>query len=316
MATWKKILHEDSSINITQITDLENMTAGQVIIGDATGSVENYDLDHKHILIGDSSNDAKIANLVTTAGAGGGDVFVNQLTNISGVDANVEFQIAAGVVSTAKIVDDAVTLGKTAHQTNAGIVVYDDGAANGDGVPTFLSVSQTGSGTDGGAGQVLKVKSDGTGFEFADAASASDVDISVFDATRRSVIFGGDADNDSDTGATIRKDFDNFTYENGVTFSSDLYKDNNNTTVTAASTSNEAANLHVPHIKTNITGTAGTSIKTFATADQTTDANFPVGFVGNGDSGGAAASAHYRRRCRRRRWDCRRECRRRQAHGG
>jgi len=285
MATWKKILHEDSTIPVTQIAGLDDIGDGQVIIGSGTGTADNHDLSHKKILVGDVDNNAKIANLVATAGDADGDIVVEEVLNVSGVSADVQFHIIDKVISTNKIVDDAVTLVKTAHQSNAGIVVYDDSVSNGDGVPTFLSVSQDGNGTDGEAGQVLKVKSDGTGFEFADAASASDVDISVHDDTRRPVIFGGEADDDSDTGQVLRKDNPSFNYLADQTFASSLYKNAFNSTITAATVTGETADLHVDHIKTNITGTAGAAARFYATNETAQDLPFPIIFSSNGDSG-------------------------------
>ena len=288
MATWKKLLHEDSEIAITQIENLGGGTAvaeGDVIIGSAAGQVENYELTHKKILIGDSSNNAKIGNLITNAGGAGGDITVNNVSSASGMDVDVQLQIAADVVTTAKLVDNAVTLAKTAHQGGHGIVVYDDNVSDGDGVPTFVA--------GGTPGQVLKVNSGADGFEFADGDSASTVDIDVHDATRRSVIFGGDADDNADTGVTLNKDYGgDFTYLADLTFAADLYEDSDGTTISAATMGAVTANLHVNHIKTDIAGTAGAAAKVYATKDESTAASFPIAFMSNGSSAAISSSSY------------------------
>ena len=276
MPTWKKILHEDSSITIDQITGLEDMQDGQVIIGSGD-QVNNHDLTNLHILVGDGSNNAKIAGLVAAAGEAGGDIIVESVDNVSGVNADVKFHIIDEVVTENKIADDSVSPAKIKHQGGHGILVYDDNVSDGDGVPTFLA--------GGTAGQIVKVNGTANGFEFADAASSSTIDISLHDGTRRPVIFGGEADDDSDTGQVIRKDQPSFNYLADQTFASDLYKDAFNSTVNPATVSSSTADLHVDHIKTNITGTAGAAAKVYGTNETGQDVEFPMVFASNGDSG-------------------------------
>lgn len=280
MASWKKILHEDSTIEITQIENLDDIGEGQVIIGSSNGQAENYDLTHKSILMGSSGNDAKITTLSATAGAENGDIIVNATTSPVGAAMTAELHIIDGVISEAKLIDNAVSLDKIKHQSDFGIMVYDDSTTPGDGVPTFL--------TGGTAGQVIKVNADADGWEFADAASASTVDISLHDTTRRPVIIGGDADDSSDTGVPLRKDEPNFNYLADQVFASPLYKNNVNVSISAAtSAQGSVADLHVDHIKTNITGTAGASVQTYMSQDITTDVYFPIPFGNDTDSGGA-----------------------------
>lgn len=279
MATWKKILHEDSTIAITQIENLNDIEEGQVIIGSTGGEAQNYDLSHKAILMGSTGNDAKITTLVASEGAEAGDIVVEATSSPSGSQMSAQLHIIDGVISEGKLIDNAVSLAKIKHQSDFGIMVYDDSTTPDDGVPTFL--------TGGTAGQVIKVNSTADGWEFADAASASTVDISTHDLIRRPVIIGGDADNDSDTGATLRKDQPNFNYLADQTFSSSLYKNNVNSTVGPASDSGAIADLHVDHIKTNITGTAGASVQTYTSQDITSDVYFPIPFGNDTDSGPA-----------------------------
>ena len=284
MPTWKKILHEDSSITIDQITGLEDMEDGQVIIGSGLGQVNNHDLTNLHILVGDGSNNAKIAGLVAAAGEAGGDIIVESVTNVAGVNADVKFHIIDEVVTENKIANDSVSPAKIKHQGGHGILVYDDSVSNGDGVPTFLA--------GGTAGQIVKVNGTANGFEFADAASSSTIDISLHDGIRRPVIFGGEADDDSDTGQVIRKDQPSFNYLADQTFASDLYKDAFNSTVLPATVSSSTADLHVDHIKTNITGTAGAAAKVYGTNETGQDVNFPMVFASNGDSGAFGGDAY------------------------
>lgn len=279
MATWKKILHEDSVIEITQIENLNDIDTGQVLIGSTSGEVENYDLTHKSILMGSGADDAKITSLVTTAGAEGGDIVVSSTATPVGSAMSAELHIIDGVISEGKLMENAVSLDKIKHQSDFGIMVYDDSVSAGDGVPTFL--------TGGTAGQVIKVNSTADGWEFADAASASTVDISVHDTTRRPVIIGGDADNDSDTGATLRKDQPNFNYLADQSLVSPLYKNYANADIGPASQPGANADLHVDHIKTNITGTAGAAVQAYMSQDTTLDVPFPIPFGNDTDSGPA-----------------------------
>lgn len=277
MATWKKLLHESSEIAITQIENLDDIDEGHIIIGSAAGQADNHLLPHKQILMGDGSNHAKTTTLVSDS-AGTGDIIVHQVLNGSGITQDAKLKIVADAVITSKIKDDNVTIAKLAHQNAHGIMVYDDSVVDGTGIPTFV--------TGGTAGQVLKVNSDADGFEFAAGSSASSVDISLHDANRRAVIIGGDLDDTSDTAATIRKDRPNFSYKADETFASAAYKNHTGSTVPPVDLEG-TADLHVPDIKTNITGTAGTAMRAYVSNDNAaTDQEFAVTLTSQGADAG------------------------------
>jgi len=284
MATWKKILHESSEIAITQIENLDNIDEGHIIIGSAAGQADNHLLPHKQILMGDGSNHAKTTTLVSDS-AGTGDIIVHQVLNGSGITQDAKLKIVADAVITSKIKDDNVTIAKLAHQNAHGIMVYDDSAADGTGIPTFV--------TGGAAGEILKVNSSANGFEFAAGSSASTVDISLHDTTRRAVIIGGINDDNSDTGSDsiLRKDFPNFSYKEGETFASAAYKNHTGSTVAPVALEG-TADLHVPDIKTNITGTAGTAMRAYVSNDNAaTDQEFAVTLASQGADGGQFADS-------------------------
>lgn len=277
MATWKKLLHEDSEIAITQIENLDNIDEGHIIIGSADGQADNHLLPHKQILMGDGSNHAKTTTLVSDS-SGTGDIIVHQVLNGSGMTQDAKLKIVADAVITSKIKDDNVTIAKLAHQNAHGLLVYDDSAADGTGIPTFV--------TGGTGGQVLKVNSAANGFEFADGSSASSVDISLHDTNRRAVIIGGDLDDTSDTDGTIRKDYPNFSYKQGEDFASAAYKNHTGSTVAPVALEG-TADLHVPDIKTNITGTAGTAMRAYVSNDNAaTDQEFAVTLTSQGADAG------------------------------
>jgi len=218
MATvWKKVLMEGSAININDVVGVTDLEKGQLLRGNAANSVEEIDVTSGNIIFGSTNNDALLCSF-GTANPGNGGVSVT-LTNqnddaLTGV---VTFTVDNDAISTAKIQDNAVTLGKLAHQANAGILVY-DGAG---GEPSFLSASGEGN-------KILKVDSDGLGFSFADGSSATSVSVTDSDSTpdtaRRRILHAGTTTAGDEPLQTVFGDTE-FTYKNQQALNTSYFTD-------------------------------------------------------------------------------------------
>jgi len=232
MATvWKKVLMEGSAIDINDVTGVTSMEKGQILRGDANNDVENIDVSANNIIFGSSNNDALLCSFGTaTAGSGGVSVSLTDQDD-DALTGTVTFTVDNNAIGTAKIQDNAVTLAKIAHQANAGVMVYD--GAGGD--PTFLSASGQGN-------KILKVDSDGEGFTFADASSATSLSVTDSDTSpdtaRRRILIAGTTTAGDLTTQEVFGDTE-FTYKNGQTLDTSKLLDWN-----GAYVSNNVTNIY------------------------------------------------------------------------
>lgn len=206
MATvWKKVLIEGSAINVNDIVGVTDLQKGQILRGSGANEIEEIDVTSNNMIFGGSSGDALLCSF-GTVGDGAGEV-LPALSSEDGANltGTVTFTVSDAAIGTNKIVDNAVTLDKTAHGAAAGVMIYD----TADGIPTFLTAADS-------ANKVLKVNGDGTTLTFADAESATSVSITDADdvsLVRRRIMHGGTtAAGDQDT-QTVFGDTE-FTYKN------------------------------------------------------------------------------------------------------
>jgi len=202
MATWKQVLTSDSTINVEQLDGIASDAQDAVLTIDGSGNAAAVTLTEAHVLSGNGSNQPTVQEI-------GGDLSASTDGSV------LSLSIDDDAVDSDAIADDAVGLNHLAHSAGHGILVYDDNATDGDGVPTFLA--------GGTAGQVVKVNADADGFEFADGDSASTVDIDQSTGTPGPipVLFGGSNVATDDTGQTLLKQqsINNFTFDADQAFS-------------------------------------------------------------------------------------------------
>lgn len=280
MATvWKKVLMEGSAININDVVGVTNLEKGQILRGDAANSVEEIDVTSGNILFGSTNNDALLCSFGTaTAGNGGVSVTLTD-QNDDALTGLVTFTVDDDAIGTAKIKDDAVTIGKLGHQANAGVLVYN----TADGVPTFLSASGQGN-------KILKVNSDGLGFTFADASSATSVSITdsdtTPDTTRRRILHGGTTTPGDLTTQEVFGDTE-FTYKNQQLLNTNLFTDwngqylSNYITSLHSDTSSDAAMITPANagIAGNLIGTARGAMYVFSNTENADDTFYPLSFL-------------------------------------
>ena len=200
---------EGSAIDINDIVGVGTMEKGQILRGNADGDVENIDVTANNIVFGSSNNDALLCSFGSASEGAGG--VSPSLTNQDddALTGTVTFTVDNAAIGEAKIQDNAVSLDKIKHQANAGVMVY-NGAT---GTPTFLSA-------DGEDNKVLQVNSDGSGFIFADGASATSLSVTdsdtTPDATRRRILIAGTTSAGDLTTQEVFGDTE-FSYKNGQT---------------------------------------------------------------------------------------------------
>jgi len=208
---------EGSAINVNDVVGVTDLQKGQILRGSAANEIEEIDVTSNNMIFGGSSGDALLCSFGTSAD-GAGEV----LPALSGEDASsltgtVTFTVSDNAIGTAKIDNDAVTLAKVAHGSNAGVMIY-DGVS---GIPTFLSAADS-------ANKVLKVNGAGTTLTFEDAASATSVSITDSDSgpdtTRRRIMHGGTTSAGDEATQTVFGDTE-FTYKNQETINTADFTD-------------------------------------------------------------------------------------------
>ena len=202
--TWKKVLTEDSSVNLSQVVSATNA----VVIADGTGAASSVSLAANNILVSGGASADPIG-----APIAGGDV----TGSLNGSN-QVELTIQQGVVEHTMLAEDIINVeniapsntfsGGSAH---SGLLVFGDGTTASE--PAFLTAN-------GNAGKRLAVNSSANGFEFVSAASAADVDVNSSAGTAAvAVLFGAANDgNDDATGVQVLKqtNANEFTYKPDV----------------------------------------------------------------------------------------------------
>lgn len=270
MATWKKVLTEDSSVNLSQLIT----STHQVIISDGSGDAAGLTIANGNILVGNGSGEP-VAAAVT-----GGDV-----TGAFDASGNYHLTIGTDTVDQAMFNGKVIDTTELVDQAGHGIMVYDDSGTDGTGVGTFLA--------GGTAGQVLKVNSTANGFTFGaqDSAATSDIAAVTGSSGKVPVIFGKDAGNNGtdDSGATLGKQgaADEFTYEPDVSSVTASNFFPNNFAGSAISPVLHSGATHALKvaggIEAHLSGTAAHAA-TVVVAESAADAFYNIPFV-NGTSG-------------------------------
>ena len=257
MATWKQVLTSDSTINVEQLDGITTGTQDAVLTIDGSGNASAVTLTEAHVLSGNGSNQPTVQEI-------GGDL------SASTDGSTLSLTIDDDAVDGDAIADDAVGLAHLAHSSGHGILIYDDSVTAGDGVPTFLA--------GGTAGQVVKVNSGATGFEFADGDSASSVDIDQSTGTVGAipVLFGGTNVAVDNTGVSILKQqgINQFTYDADATFSVATGQP-----AVGSFSAGTAALTVAGGIKADVLGTATFASQVPFTDTSTTDSFLPVAFA-------------------------------------
>lgn len=203
MATWKKVLTEDSTVDLSQLVSSTN----QVLISSGASAAAGVTLASNQVLVGNGSS------VPTVTTPTGGDV-VGTLN----ADGNFHLDIANGKVDHAAMAADAIEIQQIADAdafrngaAHSGLLVFGDGTTAK--TPTFLSAN-------GHASKILAVNSGANGFEFVSASSASDVDVnSASSSTTFAVHFGATNDGTNDSsGVQVLKqtNANEFTYKPDV----------------------------------------------------------------------------------------------------
>lgn len=200
---------EGSAINVNDIVGVTDLQKGQILRGSAANQIEEIDVTSNNMIFGGSEGHALLCSFGASAD-GAGEV-LPALTGEDGsnLTGTVTFTVSDAAIGTAKLVNNAVTLDKTAHGANAGVMIYDTAT----GIPTFLDASSS-------ANKVLKVNGAGTSLTFEDAASATSVAITDSDSgpdtTRRRIMHGGTTTAGDQATQTVFGDTE-FTYKNQET---------------------------------------------------------------------------------------------------
>ena len=252
MATWKKVLTEDSSVNLSQLVTSSN----QVLISDGNGAASGATLGSNQIIIGNGSS------VPTVTTPTGGDV-VGTLN----ADGNFHLNIGSAKVDHAAMADDAIEIQQIADSDAfaagsavSGLLVFGDGTTAK--TPHFLSTALA------DAGKRLAVNSGGNGFEFVSAASAADVDVNSSAGTAAvAVLFGAANDgNDDGSGVQVLKqtNANEFTYKPDVSTYA-VGSDQLDFAGTAAATFTPAGTTHAltvaGGIKGHLAGTAAAATR-------------------------------------------------------
>ncbi len=186
--TWKKVLTEDSSVNLSQLVTASN----SVLIANGSGGASSVSLAENQILVsGGASSDPISAPIA------GGDV-----TGTLNGSSQIELTIQPGAVEHAMLAEDSINLENIADSdtfsggsAHSGLLVFGDGTTAK--TPTFLTANGNGS-------KILAVNSGANGFEFVSASSASDVDVNSATGSSALAVMFGAANDASDDGSGVQ----------------------------------------------------------------------------------------------------------------
>lgn len=285
--TWKEVLTSQSTINADQLNSFASgVDNNTVVIVDNSNNIDFIQPAEGKVVTRNNSGNVVAAGFGNTV-ANGSDVAGGNLDG----DGNIALTINALAVTNGKIANDAVDDSKIAHKTST--VIDENGVAQklgvltfaADGTPTYLT-------PDAGGNKYLKTTADGDDWEWSDSQSATNVAIDADNPSgtiRRAVVFGGDADDNDDSSASLFKDYGSsgahFSYDPSAagTLSNHYTKFDGITGVSADNdTGGDDSRLIVKGgIRGDLSGTAGASAKLYITSHTSTapDAAYPISYA-------------------------------------
>ena len=285
--TWKEVLTSQSTINADQLNSFtENTDANTVVIVDASNNIDFIQPAEGKVVTRNNTGSVVTAGFGNTL-SNGSDVSGGNLDG----DGNIALTINALAVTTGKIANNAVSAAKIAHKTTT--VIDENGQSQklgiltfaADGAPTYLT-------PDAGGNKYLKTTADGDDWEWSDSQSATNVAIDADNpggTARRAVVFGGDADDNDDSSASLFKDYGDsgahFSYDPSATGTvSNHYTKFDGTTGISADSDNGGGTARLivkGNIQADLNGTAGAASKLYVSSHTSSAPNsaYPISYA-------------------------------------